>query len=65
MTEGSSVNQHMLKILNYLKKLEKLSAPMHTNSVEDIILGTLSPYYRDIVIHLHLCEKAMTLDEIH
>jgi gag-polypeptide of LTR copia-type len=65
MAEGSSVNQHILKILGYLKKLKKLIAPMHADSAEDIILGSLPPYYRDVVMHLHLREKVMTLNEIH
>ena len=65
MAEGSSVNQHMLKMLGYLEKLEKLNAPMHSDSAEDIILGSLPPSYKDVVLHLHLREKAMTLDEIH
>ena len=65
MAEGSSVNQHMLKMLGYLEKLEKLNAPMHADSAEDIILGSLPPSYRDVVMHLHLREKTMTLDEIH
>ena len=65
MTEGSSVNQHMLKMLGYLEKLEKLKAPMHADTAEDIILGSLPASYKDVVMHLHLREKAMTLDEIH
>jgi gag-polypeptide of LTR copia-type len=65
MTEGSFVNQHMFKMLGYLEKLEKLNAPMHTDSTEDIILGSLPLSYRDVVMHLHLREKAMTMDEIN
>ena len=62
MAEGSSVNQHMFKMLGYLEKLEKLNAPMHADSADDIILGSLPPSYRDVVMHLHLREKTMTLE---
>ena len=65
MAEGSSVNQHMLKMLGYLEKLEELNTPMRADLAEDIILGSLPPSYKDVVVHLHLREKAMTLDEIH
>jgi gag-polypeptide of LTR copia-type len=65
MVEGPSVNQHMLKMLSYLEKLEKLSAPMHVDSVEDIIIDSFLSSYKDVVIHLHMREKTMILDEIH
>ena len=65
MAEGTSVNLHMLKMMGYLEKLEKLKAPIPGDIAEDIILGSLPSSYKDFVMHLHMREKAPTLDEIH
>jgi transposase InsO family protein len=65
MAEGTSVNSHMLKMLGYLEKLEKLKAPIPADIAEDIILGSLPTSYKDFIMHLHMREKAPTLDEIH
>jgi hypothetical protein len=51
-------------MLGYLKKLEKPNAPMHADLDENIILGSLPPSYRDVVLHIHMHENIMALDKI-
>ena len=52
-------------MMSYLKKLEKLKAPIFADIVEDIILGWLPTSYKDFIMHFHMHEKAPILDEIH
>ena len=61
----TSTNSHMLKMMSYLKKLEKLRAPILADIAEDIILGWLPTSYKDFIMHLHMHEKAPILDEFH
>ena len=65
MVEMTCTNSHMLKMMSYLKKLEKLKALFFADMVDDIILGWLPTSYKDFNMHLHMHEKAPILDEIH
>ena len=51
-------------MLGYLEKLEKPNAPMHADLDENVILGSLPPSYRDVVMHIHMHENIMALDKI-
>ena len=57
MLEGESVSMHFLKVQEYLKKFEKLKAPMPADIAEDIILGSLPASYKDFVMHYHVREN--------
>ena len=65
MLEGESVSMHFLKVQGYLEKLEKLNAPMPEDIAEDIILGSLPYSYKDFIMHYHMREKKMTMNELH
>ena len=65
MLEGESVSMHFLKVQGYLEKLEKLNAPMPKDIAEDIILGSLPASYKDFIMHYHMRENKMSLNELH
>lgn len=65
MLEGESISMHFLKVQGYLEKLEKLQAPMPADIAEDIILGSLPTSYKDFVMHYHMRENKMTMNELH
>jgi len=65
MMEGESVSVHFLKVQGYLEKLEKLNSPIPEDIAEDIILGSLPYSYKDFIMHYHMREKSMTMNEIH
>lgn len=65
MMEGESVSVHFLKVQGYLEKLEKLNSPIPEDIAEDIILGSLPYSYKDFIMHYHMREKKMTLNELH
>ena len=65
MMEGESVSMHFLKVQGYLEKLEKLSAAIPEDIAEDIILGSLPASYKDFIMHYHVRENKMSLNELH
>ncbi|KAK8957726.1 hypothetical protein KSP39_PZI001286 [Platanthera zijinensis] len=65
MMEGESVSVHFLKVQGYLEKLEKLNSPIPEDIAEDIILGSLPYSFKDFIMHYHMREKNMTINELH
>jgi transposase InsO family protein len=65
MVEGESVSVHFLKMQAYLEKLEKMKSPMPEELAEDLILGSLPVSYKSFVMHHHMREKPMSLNELH
>jgi len=65
MAEGTSVSMHFLTMQGYLEKLSKLSSPMPEDIAEDLILGSLAPSFKDFVMHYHVREKGVSLEELH
>jgi len=65
MAEGTSVSMHFLTMQGYLEKLSKLSSPMPDDIAEDLILGSLAPSYKDFIMHYHVREKGVSLEELH
>ena len=65
MLENESVSVHFLKVQGYLEKLEKLNSPMPEDIAEDIILGSLPYSYKDFIMHYHMRERKMTMNELH
>ncbi|XP_078154774.1 uncharacterized protein LOC144550669 [Carex rostrata] len=65
MMEGESVSVHFFKVQGYLEKLEKLKSPIPEDIAKDLILRSLPYSYKDFIMHYHMREKSMTMNEIH
>jgi gag-polypeptide of LTR copia-type len=49
MTEGSSLDTHMLRMRSDVEQLEKLNSPLSKEFATDVILNSLSPSYYNFI----------------
>jgi gag-polypeptide of LTR copia-type len=64
MSEGSSVNAHVLKMMSYVQQLEKLGSPMDKRFVSDIILISLPPSYSQFIMIYHMLDMEKSPEEL-
>ncbi|KAL0283836.1 UNVERIFIED_CONTAM: hypothetical protein Sangu_2865700 [Sesamum angustifolium] len=54
MTEGSSVQEHGVKMLSLVEKLEDLKAELENNTYIDVILQSLPPSYDPFIVNFNM-----------
>jgi gag-polypeptide of LTR copia-type len=54
MTEGSSLDTHMLRMTSDVEQLEKLNSPLSKEFVTDVILNSLLPSYSNFIRNYHM-----------
>jgi gag-polypeptide of LTR copia-type len=54
MTEGSSLDTHMLRMTSDVEKLEKLNSPLSKEFATDVILNSLPPSYYNFIRNYHM-----------
>ena len=64
MSEGSCVNTHVLKFMNYVKQLEDLNYPLTKMFLEDLLLFSLPPSYSQFIMTYLMNDKDKSLGEL-
>ena len=59
LAEGATVGPHVIKMVGYTQRLEKLGFPLGQELVTDFILASLPPSYGNFIsnYHMHGVEK--------
>ena len=62
LAEGAAVGQHIIKMVGYTQRLEKLGFPLGQELATDFILASLPPSYGNFIsnYHMHGAEKGLT-----
>ncbi|CAL9004783.1 unnamed protein product, partial [Prunus brigantina] len=64
MTRGTPVNQHGLKIISLLEKLDKLDAPFNAEVQQDFFLSSLSSDFSQFVMNYNMGKMESSLSEL-
>jgi gag-polypeptide of LTR copia-type len=56
MTEGSSLDTHMLRMTSDVEQLEKLNSPLSKEFVTDVILNSFPHNYSNFIRNYHMLE---------
>ncbi|XP_077237242.1 uncharacterized protein LOC143878913 [Tasmannia lanceolata] len=64
MVEGTSVRDHILKMMGYLNELEVLEVMLDAESQVDMVLASLPPPFNDFVMNYHMNKLSMMLTEL-
>jgi gag-polypeptide of LTR copia-type/Zinc knuckle len=64
MTEGSSLNTHMLRMTSDVEKLEKLNSPLSKEFATYVILNSLPPSYSNFIRNYHMLGIDNSLQEL-
>ena len=61
LAEGAPVGPHVIKMVGYTKRLEKLGFPLGQELATDFILASLPPSYGNFIsnYHMHRAEKGL------
>src|SRR6185312_1405668 len=62
LAEGVPVGPHVIKMVGYIQRLEKLGFPLGQELATDFILASLPPSYGNFIsnYHMHGAEKGLT-----
>ena len=62
LAEGAAVGPHVIKMVGYTQRLEKLGFPLGQELATDFILASLPPSYGNFIsnYHMHGAEKGLT-----
>ena len=64
MTEGSSLDTHMLRMTSDVEQLEKLNSPLSKEFVTDVILNSLPPSYSNFIRNYYMLGMDKSLQEL-
>lgn len=65
MTEGSSVNVHVLKMINLIERLGQLGFVMDGELSQDLVLQSLPDSFSQFVVNFHMNKLDVSLPELH
>jgi hypothetical protein len=65
LAEGSPVSPHMIKMMDYLKTLDKLDCELKDDLTNDVILQLLSVSYESFIMNFHMNGMEKTVSELH
>ena len=65
MSEGSSVNDHVLKMINLIERLGQLGFNMDGELSQDLVLQSLPGSFSQFVVNFHLNKLDVSLAELH
>src|SRR4051812_16222675 len=54
MVEGSSLREHVIKLVGYAQRLNALGFPTPTTLGTDILLASLPPYYNGFIMNYNM-----------
>jgi hypothetical protein len=64
MAEGTLVNEHVIKLVGYAQRLEKLSFLVFEGLGTRILLASLPPYYMGFVMDFRMTWMNKTFSEL-
>jgi gag-polypeptide of LTR copia-type len=64
MTEGSSLDTHMVRMTSDVEQLEKLNSPLSKEFVTDVILNSLPPSYSNFIRNYYMLGMDKSLQEL-
>ncbi|KAK4382714.1 hypothetical protein Sango_2845300 [Sesamum angolense] len=64
MTEGSSVQEHGVKMLSLVEKLEDLKAGLENDTYIDVILQSLPLSYNQFIVNFNMNELEKSINEL-
>ncbi|KAL0289246.1 UNVERIFIED_CONTAM: hypothetical protein Sangu_2622600 [Sesamum angustifolium] len=64
MTEGSSVQEHGVKMLSLVEKLEDLKAGLENDTYIDVILQSLPPCYNPFIVNINMNRLEKPINEL-
>ena len=65
MSEGSSVNDHVLKMINLIERLGQLGFNMDGELTQDLVLQSLPSSFSQFVVNFHMNKLDVSLAELH
>ncbi|KAL8109813.1 hypothetical protein AgCh_025782 [Apium graveolens] len=65
MSEGSSVNDHALKMINLIERLGQLGFAMDGELSQDLVLQSLPSSFSQFVVNFHMNKLDVSLPELH
>ncbi|KAL8135558.1 hypothetical protein AgCh_010263 [Apium graveolens] len=65
MSEGSSVNDHVLKMINLIERLGQLGFVMDGELSQDLVLQSLPSSFSQFVVNFHMNKLDVSLPELH
>ncbi|KAL8115185.1 hypothetical protein AgCh_021860 [Apium graveolens] len=65
MFEGSSVNDHVLKMINLIERLGQLGFAMDGELGQDLVLQSLPSSFSQFVVNFHINKLDVSLPELH
>ncbi|KAL8113818.1 hypothetical protein AgCh_020925 [Apium graveolens] len=65
MSKGSSVNDHVLKIINLIERLGQLGFSMDGELSQDLVLQSLPSSFSQFVVNFHMNKLDVSLPELH
>ena len=65
MSEGSSVNDHVLKMINLIERLGQLGFNMDRELSQDLVLQSLPGLFSQFVVNFHMNKMDVSLAELH
>ncbi|KAL8108681.1 hypothetical protein AgCh_024953 [Apium graveolens] len=65
MSEGSSVNDHVLKMINLIEHLGQLGFAMDGELSQDLVLQSLPSSFSQFVVNFHMNKLDVSLPELH
>ncbi|KAL8147776.1 hypothetical protein AgCh_005192 [Apium graveolens] len=65
MSEGSSVNDHVLKMINLIEHLGQLGFVMDGELSQDLLLQSLPSLFSQFVVNFHMNKLDVSLPELH
>jgi gag-polypeptide of LTR copia-type len=64
MTEGGSLDTHMLRMTSDAEHLEKLNSPLSKEFATDVILNSFPPSYSNFIRNYHMLGMDKSLQEL-
>ncbi|CAD6334115.1 unnamed protein product [Miscanthus lutarioriparius] len=64
LAEGAVVGPHVIKMVGYTQRLEKLGFPIGPELATDFILATLPPSYGNFILNYHMHGAEKVLNEL-
>ena len=64
MAEGSSISEHVIKLVGYAQRLSALGFAIPTTLGTDILLASLPPSYNGFIMNYNMNGLKKTIDEL-
>src|SRR3954466_728887 len=64
MAEGSSISEHVIKLVGYVQRLNALGFAVPTTLGTDILLASLPPSYNGFIMNYNMNGLEKTIDEL-